>query len=209
MKHEKILPKWAPRVKQRKIRQFYIMDAKGICDDELIDDVGYGLLSRCKSFIEAVEAFWGKARCPICDSVIVHSGFKEELLNCVCGWQLSWSEFFSTIQNKQLHGAEPVLELFRSYVQDFPSAKTSREKVLLIDRLIHEFHWEVKRNKSSRPIAVNLIEGKMGEVISFLDELTYGDKSTPGTIENYAVWGKKIEANKYLYRSRQDRKIQH
>ena len=31
----------------KKIRQFYETDAKGIYDEDLIDDVGYGLLARC------------------------------------------------------------------------------------------------------------------------------------------------------------------
>ncbi|MGC9523034.1 MAG: hypothetical protein ACP5HG_14265 [Anaerolineae bacterium] len=59
-----ILPTWAPRVKPERIRQLYALDAQGIYDDELIADVGYGLLARCQSFIEANEAVDGRARCP-------------------------------------------------------------------------------------------------------------------------------------------------
>ena len=35
------LPRWAPRVPQDKVRRLYETDARGIYDDELIDDVGY------------------------------------------------------------------------------------------------------------------------------------------------------------------------
>ena len=47
------LPSWAPRVTQHKIRQLYEDDAKGIRDEDLIEDVGYSLLCRCESFIAA------------------------------------------------------------------------------------------------------------------------------------------------------------
>ena len=46
-------PRWAPRVRRSKIRRLYETDALGIYDDELIDDVGYALLARCRSFLAA------------------------------------------------------------------------------------------------------------------------------------------------------------
>jgi hypothetical protein len=48
-------PDWAPRIAQHKIRQIYEDDARGTHDDELIEDVGYSLLTRCQSFIDANE----------------------------------------------------------------------------------------------------------------------------------------------------------
>jgi len=136
---DKILPIWAPRVAQKKIRQFYETDAKGIYDDDLIDDVGYGLLARCESFITANRARAGEVPCPQCNEIVQ----REEIMRCDCGWELSWADYFKTIQHKQLSGAEPVLAPFRDFVSAFPRAKTPQEKVLLIDRLIHRFHWSL------------------------------------------------------------------
>ncbi len=59
--------------------------------------------------------------------------------------------------------------------------------MLLIDRLLHGFHWYQKHG-FTRPVAVNLIGGKLPEVIAFLDSLTYGHGSTPGTQENREEW---------------------
>src|SRR5215471_6451592 len=39
---------WPRRVSRRVIRQLYELDAKGIVEAELIDEVGFGLLARCK-----------------------------------------------------------------------------------------------------------------------------------------------------------------
>jgi hypothetical protein len=193
------LPRWAPRVPQRKIRRLYENDALGLYDDELIDEVGYSLFARCESFIVANQAVHGQALCPRCSAVVSHSGSKDETLRCTCGWALTWGAYFETIQHKQLSGAEPVIRLFQKFVDRFPSACSARCKMLLIDRLIHGFHWYYKTNKPTRPVAVNLIEGRLRQVMDFLDELTYGQKSTPGLAETKAEWDQNIRTARGWY----------
>ena len=74
-------------------------------------------------------------------------------------------------------------------MEKFPKARTPREKMLLIDGLIHGFHIYIAMSaETSRPTAVNLIEGRMQEVIRLLDGLAYGPDSTPGTREAKAEW---------------------
>ena len=95
-------------------------DAMGIYDDDLIKEVGYSLLARCQSFLRANEATSGRALCPACRRIVPHAWNKEEVLQCEnCGWELTWGEYFETIQHKQLSGAEPVRELFRDFVKRF------------------------------------------------------------------------------------------
>ncbi|MBN2046402.1 MAG: hypothetical protein JW750_01065 [Anaerolineaceae bacterium] len=183
------LPQWAPRVPQNKIQRLYELDAKGIADDELIDEVGYGLLARCESFIAAMNAREGRALCPNCGAVVEHSQQRDEWLHCSCGWSLLWDDYFKAMQHKQLSGAEHVLELFQTFVDQFPLAKKSAQKMLLIDQLIHGFHWYLQFG-NTRPVAVNLIGGRLSQVIRFLDELTYGEHSSPGLKDNYEAWMK-------------------
>ena len=57
---------WAPRVSLYKIGQFYLKEAQGICDEELIDDVGYGLYFRCENILEFTEAVRISVRCKRC-----------------------------------------------------------------------------------------------------------------------------------------------
>jgi hypothetical protein len=198
------LPVWAPRVPQRKIRQLYETDAQGIYDLDLIDEVGYGLLARCESFVTANRAREGDLPCPECGQTVR----RKENLHCPCGWTLPWADYFKTIQHKQLSGAEPVLVQFRDFVNAFPSARTPQEKMLLIDRLIHGFHWYYKMGGPTRPVAVNLIEGRLSDVVAFLDRLSYGEKSTPGMVETYAQWDANIDANQNWYRSRRSASAQ-
>jgi len=92
-----------------------------------------------------------------------------------------------------LSGADPVLELFRGYIEQFRRATEPRHKMLLIDRLLHGFHWN-GRFGATRAVAVNLIEGRYKDVLSFLDRLSYGEGSTPGTAENLTEWRARVDA---------------
>ena len=192
MKNSAALPTWAPQVQPEKIRQLYRLDAQGIYDSDLIDDVGYGLLARCESFIRANEAVAGRALCPNCGIFVKHHARKEELLRCPCGWSITWADYFATIQHKQLSGAEPVISLFQDFVERFPGAQTAPQRMILIDTLLHGFHWFYKTGEPTRPVAVNLIALRLSDVMDFLDELTYGEQSTPGAQARKAEWDARI-----------------
>jgi ribosomal protein L37AE/L43A len=183
---------WAPRVRQEDIRRLYETDAQGIYDEELIDEVGWALYARCNSFIVAVEASQGRAKCPRCGQMIAHEHDKEQVLLCSgCSWQTTWGAYFKSLQHKQLSGAEPVLAVFRDYMERFPVATPPQDKMLLIDGLIHSFHQSL-RGDPTRTTAVNLIEGRYLDVVEFLDRLTYGERSTPGLQETRATWRTRI-----------------
>jgi hypothetical protein len=140
------MPLWAPRVPQYLIRRLYETDAQGIYDQDLIDQVGIALYMRCESFIIAVEAAKGRVRCPDCRQVVLHHAAPDETLHCArCGWKMAWQAYSRSMQHKQLSGAEPVIALFQAFVSDFPTADSPREKMLLIDRLIHGFHRRASR----------------------------------------------------------------
>ncbi len=181
-------PEWAHRVRQSLIRRLYETDALGIYDDELLDEVGWRLVARCESFITAVEAARGRVKCPTCGQTVLHHASADEILHCAgCGWEMAWREYFKSFQHKQLSGAEPVLALFGEFVEQFPAARTPQEKMLWIDRLIHGFHYNLQFGPT-RAVGVNLIEGSYHEVVDFLDRLTYGAGSTPGTRTARAEW---------------------
>ena len=184
------LPQWSGRVKQHLIRRLYETDARGICDEELIDEVGYALAARCASFIAAVQATRGHAICPDCGAAVEHDKKPDTILHCSCGWELAWVDFFHTIQHRQLSGAEPVMALFQTYIDGFASAKTPRKKMLAIDAVIHGFHVNLLKQIqcATRPVGVNLIGGNVHEVVEFLDQLTYGEGNAPELQQRYAKW---------------------
>jgi hypothetical protein len=185
--------RWAPRVRPEKIRRLYQTDARGIHDEELIADVGYALYSRCRSILHVSDAMDGRVHCPRCDTMVRRlSDDPAEIVRCAtCGWETSWERYHATYRHQEL-GAGGALEIFAAFVIGWESARTPQARMLLIDRLIHSWHWETRRERPSfglgRPTGVNLIEGSRKQVLAFLDELSYGPQSTPGVDQQKATW---------------------
>ena len=174
--------KWSKRVPQELISRLYNQSVSGICDDELIDEVGWALYARCESIISATNGFEQKRL--ICINCGKDVALVENIFNCPCGFNASWEEFRRSYKGKQLHAAN-AMPIFLAYQKDFPRAETYGEKLICIDVLIHSFHIKssyYKELKScdptdinveiNRPAGANLIEGSLYEVILFLDKLS-------------------------------------
>ncbi|MCL2742031.1 MAG: hypothetical protein FWE70_08025 [Oscillospiraceae bacterium] len=164
--------KWARRVSREKIKSLYESDAKGIRDDDLIDEVGYALYARADSFIKANRAHEeGIAECPDCgeDTPVTEDGY----FACACGWRLSAKDHHATYKGKQLVGCA-VVPFAERFISDWEKAKGGYpEKMRAIDYLIHTFHHELT-GQTTRPAAVNFIEGRLTTIIDFIFELAYG-----------------------------------
>jgi len=190
------VPKW-------KIRRLYESDAQGILDEELLDDVGITLLLRCKDILAIHEAKRGRIECPRCArrgerTLIERSArqgdVRDEVITCSeCGWQITWGEYALSFKRKQLNAGGAV-EAFQRYVRDYRAARTPQEKLLAVDRLIHEFHYSLRDqpDRPCRPVGVNLIEGKLPDVAQFLDELAYGEATTEDLRERLVDWRREM-----------------
>lgn len=184
-----VLPTWAPRVKPYLIVRLYESDAAGLRDDALLDQVGWALLARCQSFLQAMEAASGRVTCPTCGTTIPHTLQAGAWLRCPgCGWECALRDYLDTIRNQQLNGGPEVVALFSDYTQKFPLAHDPAQKMLLVDQLIHGFHHYLTSGRTRRPVAVNLLAGDLGFVTDVLDRLSYGTASTPGLAETYHGW---------------------
>lgn len=196
-------PDWAPRLKKKHIARLYATDALGIHDQELIEEVGHGLLARCKSILAATQAWAGHATCPDCEAIIVHTGGKKEILSCAgCGWQGDWKVYQATFRGKQLV-AGSMAQYFQAYVEQYPRARKLGEKMILIDTLLHQYHGELL-GQPCRPGAINLIEGRMDDIVAFLDDLSRGGKSTVGVVDRCKRW-KNMEVDSRKVMGRDDR----
>jgi hypothetical protein len=179
--------KWARRVPQHLVRRLYTLDAKGIADEQLIDEVGYAMYARCESIRIATEAHYGRAMCFQCRGIIEHKWKFDEPMTCgECGWSLTWREYLKKYQRKQLVGGQAYPN-FLEFLERWPNARATRDKMLAIDKLIHSAHVSA-RFGFCRPAGVNLIEGTMHQVLDFLDELAYSDLSTPGVRDVRDEW---------------------
>jgi len=174
--------KWAKRVPQELISRLYNQSVSGIFDDDLADEVGWALYARCESIISATNGFEKKTLiCLTCGKDIPRI---DNSFDCPCGFHATWDEFKKSYKGKQLHAAN-AMPIFLTYQKDFPKLKTYGEKLICIDVLIHSFHLKMSYYKIldnydienenvelNRPVGANLIEGKLSEVILFLDKLS-------------------------------------
>jgi hypothetical protein len=185
--------RWAARVAPAKIRRLYQTDARGIHDKELIDEIGFGLYARCQSIITVTEAAAGRVACPDCDAIVLREARDkpdepDETLRCDCGWETTWASYHRTWQHQELYGGGAV-DAFEHFVRDWPRAESPQRKMLLIDQLIHRWHWQARADRAlGRPAGVNLIEGSRAQVLALLDELSYGPASSDTLHETRDAW---------------------
>jgi len=166
---------WAPKLRQEKLWKLYQSDSRGLLDEDLLADVGYTLLQRCRSIDHVTR---GEVECPRCgEAFAVHApgewGRRKEHIPCPsgCGWSTSTDTYASSWRHRDLLGAkaaEPVAD----YLRDYPSASTPQARMLAVDRLIHAFHWDAELDLPNRAFANNLIEGSLKDVVALLDRLS-------------------------------------
>jgi ribosomal protein S18 acetylase RimI-like enzyme len=202
---------WAPRVPKNKIRRLYVSDTRGLLDEDLLEEVGSMLFQRCQSILTVADAQQGLVHCPRCERQGMTSLIerpqprgdpRDRLLACPrCGWQTTWGEYHLSFKRHQLNPGGATAS-FSAYLRDYTAAQTPQAKMLAVDRLIHEFHYSYRPRPDipTRSVSVNLIEGKLADVIQFLDELTAGQELPPERQAAYAEWRKNVEStqNDYL-----------
>ena len=164
---------WAPRIKPQLIRRLYEADARQIINEELIEEVGYALWARCQTIFRVTER-----RCPRCGEQLDgawENDRRDRSLTCpTCRWTATWDEYHRSYKRDRIHGGR-AYDFFIAYMHEYPKCRTPQQKMLQIDRLIHAVH-ESANQLWTLPAAVNLIQGKMEEVVLFLDELAYGSQ---------------------------------
>jgi hypothetical protein len=191
--------RWSPKVRPEKIRRLYEQDTRGIVDADLIDEVGLALHARCTSIVLVND---GMVRCPRCGAVFkVYRTYRERakgepvgdrqrVVPCpqpVCGWHTTPAQWGQSWRHRELHagwGLPPIGE----YAERYPLATTPRQRMLLIDQLLHAFHHDLRNAAPHRSVAHNLVEGNHRQALALLDSLAYGDHSTPEVRQTYAAW---------------------
>lgn len=203
--------RWAGKVPQDKIWRLYQNDASGATDETLVDDVGLGLLLRCRSLVMVYE---GRVDCPRCRTdfrcvrPLVPTGTGEAMSSEVeaqpcptCGWTTTKKQYHRSWKHADLNGTR-AMDALQAFVAAYPRAQSIRERVILIDRLLHAFHHSLKAGSDvpHHAAANNLVEGSHENVVALLDRLTYGKESTPGLAEARERWQGDVETMRAVRR---------
>ena len=96
-------------------------------------------------------------RCPVDGTEFVlgdaawHRLPKDSSATCpICGWQTTVAAWHDSFRKQDLNGMAPFIEV---YVASWPTARSYRDRMLLVDRLLHEVH------ATGGNLARTLIEG--------------------------------------------------
>ena len=103
---------WPKKLDIHKLYKLYMLDAKGIQDDFLVDEIGLTLFLRCKYGKEDMERMEKNViRCHTCGSDIKGDG---DFRQCSCGCQYSYKEYRRNFRknNMPTGAAEKTFEIF-------------------------------------------------------------------------------------------------
>jgi len=167
---------WAPRVRPEKIKHVFKNDLFGFVDLDLLQEVGYSLLARCKDIIEVSSAISGIVKCRSCGRVIhrlranLPDEEQETILCSYCGWNITWDDYLKSITGRKLRGGE-VVHVYQKFIDDWQAASSPQQKMLAIDRLIHGFHTYL--GNPTKPVAVTVIAGSSTAIKQLIESLAY------------------------------------
>lgn len=163
---------WPAKLDIHKLKKLYMLDAKGIYDEVLADEVGLILYIRCKYGKEDMERIEKSIiRCHNCGKEI---GGEGDFRQCECGYQYSFREYRRSFRrNNMPTGA--AAKVFDEYMVKWSLAKGYSEKMILIDTLLHEFHLSLVSGAVHRPVAMNFIDGTRKQVEEVIGELARND----------------------------------
>jgi len=175
---------WGKMVNRGDLLKLYQDEAKGLLDEELLDEVGYTLYARCVQAKQARELM-EKSRilCLHCGAVldadcIKVAGYtpfsKDNLpIHCDCGYSYTYREYRRSCNAANMPGGRAA-PIFERFAQKWPGCRDGAQKMMLIDWLIHECHVTLMSGEKGRSVCVNLIEGSKKQISDLIMQLAYG-----------------------------------
>ena len=160
---------WAPRLRPELLKRLYESDAKGFQDEALCDEVGMYLFERCRTFCLTNHH---EVECPECRTVFSVAGESKHVCpKDGCGWFTTQAAYWTSVRNCYAYTGRAV-DAFWTFYRRYPVARTYKDKIILIDQLIHSYHLDEKTNVPTKSVASKLLEGNKKEVVRFLDRLS-------------------------------------
>ena len=188
--------RWPPRIHKSQLRRLYASIPADRLDEKLVDDLGISLYMRCRAIMTISRARKGEVLCPVCDRagheryIKMTGSYGTQQIRCPdCGWEIAWPDYHRTFQRRQFNEGGAG-DGFRRYIEHFPKCRTPWEKMLAIDLLIHEFHFSLRADPSqpTRAACVNLIEGKLADVVACLNEISGVTGDHPELTQRHQTW---------------------
>lgn len=159
---------WPAKLDITKLKQLYKLDASGIQDELLADEVGLTLYLRCKLGKEDMERMaCAVIRCHNCQADIAGS---TDFRQCSCGYQYSFRDYRRSYHKNNMPFGS-LAGVFEAFITDWEKAKNYNDKIILIDTLLHEFHQSFISGTTGRPAAKNFMDGTNKKIEQIIKEM--------------------------------------
>ena len=161
---------WSAKVARSKLTRLYHSEARGMLDENLLDEVGYTFYARCQQAREIRPLLeLGRMVCHQCGAVIQATALASATV-CACGRAYTYREYRRSFHAANMPAGRATA-LFDEFADKWPGALSARDKMLLIDWLVHECHVSVMSGIEGRSVCVNLIEGSAKQLRDMLEGL--------------------------------------
>ena len=142
MNHPPLEPiRWAARLQPALLKRLYDADAQGMHDAELCDEVAYHLWLRCETIVMVAR---NEVCCPRCGTPFaIDTAAPQTVTVCPqedCGWHTTHHDYHLSWRKRRIWGHNAI-SFFEEYYEKYDPNLPYKEKLFLIDRLIHQFHW--------------------------------------------------------------------
>lgn len=166
--------KWAEKVSRYKLVKLYQDEAKGLLDEDLLNEIGYTFYTRCKQARDTRQRLdKGEIICHYCGEVHQAMSYTA-LIACPCGYYYTYREYRRSCNANNVPGGRAT-EIFKAFTDNWLLCKSASEKMLLIDGLVHECHVSAMTGAKGRSVCMNLMEGTLSQIKDML-ELLAGHK---------------------------------
>lgn len=166
--------RWAPKLDSAKLVRLYESDATGLLDAELVDDVGWRLWARLDDVRRVTTS---RVRCPECgvDFAVDTRRGPDAVSTCACGWNTTAGDYHRSWEHRDLNGHS---DRFGAFLRSWPVARTPRQRMMLIDGVVHALHRSARNDSPRNFAARNFIEGRRPRIVALLEALASGPAST-------------------------------
>jgi len=168
--------RWSAKLSRHVLKKLYEDDARGIRNEELVDDVGFTLYARClQGRDERLLMESNRLKCHNCREILAVVK-KDALIECSCGHQYLFRDYMRSFRTNNMPSGAAT-KIFNAFIENWERAKGYSKKMILIDSLIHEFHINLNSGVKGRFVGINLIEGTKRQIEDFILKLAYGDNT--------------------------------
>lgn len=166
--------KWAKKASRSDLLRLYQSDAKGLLDEELLDEVGFTFYVRCKQSKEVMELLdKGRILCHHCSAIVQAQSYTDPM-KCECGYIYTYREYRRSCRAASMPAGRAT-PIFNDFMKKWPTCKTASQKMMVIDWLIHECHVTLMSGLKGRSVCANLIDGTLKQISDLINKLAYDE----------------------------------